>query len=162
MTPLIDAYLRQTDSSTLNTQSLAGYTRFGISQDKTTLPTGTQRYHIDYFMGLTGTGTHSIVVGEVKSHLDLRSSNLLGPAVEQQHLWRVRRLAHLCKLAGTKYGFFYTDEELIACRFHSDYLGVSIESVNWDGEGPLTTQLALWYQCVIAIDEIKGLSAYKA
>lgn len=109
-------------------------------------------------MGLEGAGPHSIVVGEVKSHLDLRSSNLTGPRVETQHLWRLRRLAHLCKRASTKYGFFYTDAELIACRFDSDYLLVSIGSAGWD-EHPLTTQLALWHLCVLAIEEAMGLIA---
>lgn len=162
MVSLVGASLKQAATPSLSTQSLAEYTRFGVSPDKTMLPAGVQKYGIDFFMGFKDANAQTIVVGEVKSHLDLRSSNLLGPMVERQHLSRLRRLAHLCKTAGTKYGFFYTDEELIVCRFDSGYLGVSIESVNWDGEGPLTTQLALWYQCVIAIDEIQGLSAYKA
>ncbi|OAA61822.1 hypothetical protein SPI_04681 [Niveomyces insectorum RCEF 264] len=81
------------------------------------------------------------------------------------HKWPLRRLANLCKIANTRYGYIQTERELIACCFTRTAAGtdsepswsVSIQSVPWSsyGSAVLTTDLALWWLTMLALSDVK-------
>jgi hypothetical protein len=65
-------------------------------------------------------------------------------------------LAHICRVAKTRYGYIQTDEELVVCCFSNDgdvNWSVAMESIPWSqhGVGLLTADLALWWLCMIAM-----------
>ncbi len=86
-------------------------------------------------------------------------------------IWPLQQLANLCRMAGTRYGYIMTDQDLVACRFHQlgvnggldavgpdeDIIvmkwGVEMMPVPWTrhGETQLTTDLALWWLCMLAM-----------
>ncbi|KAK0738491.1 hypothetical protein B0T18DRAFT_247810 [Schizothecium vesticola] len=82
-------------------------------------------------------------------------------AVTKEGLWPMRQLANLCHMAKTRYGYIMTDEDLVVCRFYYpedgmnqvNRLKVEIMAVPWTvhGEAQLTTDLALWWLCMLAL-----------
>ncbi|KAI1074295.1 hypothetical protein F5B20DRAFT_564040 [Whalleya microplaca] len=71
-------------------------------------------------------------------------------------LWLVRQLANLCVHSNTRYGYILTEEDFVACCFSTeDRSGwtVAVKAVPWTkaGETQLTTDLALWWLCMLAI-----------
>ncbi|KAI1120865.1 hypothetical protein F5Y10DRAFT_114139 [Nemania abortiva] len=92
-------------------------------------------------------------------------------------LWQVRQLANLCAHSKTRYGYILTDEDFVACCFsiggpeseaseskvseskvsESRVPGwtVAVKAVPWTkaGETQLTTDLALWWLCMLAVSD---------
>ncbi|KAI0868472.1 hypothetical protein GGS24DRAFT_482241 [Hypoxylon argillaceum] len=75
-------------------------------------------------------------------------------------LWVVRQLANLCAHSKTRYGYILTDEDFVACCFSVKNVvnGVSewtvaVKAVPWTkaGDTELTTDLALWWLCMLAV-----------
>ncbi|KAG5979180.1 hypothetical protein E4U55_005471 [Claviceps digitariae] len=70
-------------------------------------------------------------------------------------LWPLRQLAGLCEVAKTRYGYIQTDEELVVCCFSVDdgFWRVKFMPVPWSrcGADALTTDLALWWLCMLAM-----------
>ncbi len=74
----------------------------------------------------------------------------------QQHLWPLRQLADICDVAKTRYGYIVTDQELVACCFYKSETGTweaAVMPVPWSrhGQAQLTTDLALWWLCMLAM-----------
>jgi hypothetical protein len=68
----------------------------------------------------------------------------------------LRQLAHTCELARTRYGYIQTDQEMVVSCFSretEERLQVAIELIPWTQHGVelLTTDLALWWLCMLAI-----------
>ncbi|CAM1502363.1 Fc.00g043470.m01.CDS01 [Cosmosporella sp. VM-42] len=75
-------------------------------------------------------------------------------------LWPLMQLANICKAAGTRYGYIQTDEELVVCCFSKEVNGetgtdwkAAIMPIPWSRHGVdvLTTDLALWWLCMLAM-----------
>ncbi|KFA68537.1 hypothetical protein S40285_07068 [Stachybotrys chlorohalonatus IBT 40285] len=70
------------------------------------------------------------------------------------------RLAHLCHLANTKYGYVQGYSELVVCcfAFHENRtrLEVKLSTIPWTASGPrvMTADLALWHLSMMSLDEI--------
>ncbi|KAG5940772.1 hypothetical protein E4U53_007543 [Claviceps sorghi] len=84
-----------------------------------------------------------------------------GPA---RLVWPLRQLANLCKLANTRYGYIQTEQELVACCFspqNDTKWKLAFKTVSWiaSGDQDLTTDLALWWLCVLALSEKVGASS---
>lgn len=74
-------------------------------------------------------------------------------------LWPLRQLANLCRATQTRYGYIQTDKEMVVCCFrkdgseHDERWKATIMPVPWSRHGPdtLTTDLALWWLCMLAM-----------
>jgi hypothetical protein len=117
-------------------------------------------YHDALVVGLSRTSTKWKSVSVVRQSSVKRA----------EASWPLRQLANLCRVAETRYGYIQTDEELVVCCFGATpMIGERREKVwnNWtvdvmpvpwntevsDGHGPriLTTDLALWWLCMLAL-----------
>ncbi len=78
---------------------------------------------------------------------------------KREFSWPVRQLANLCRIAKTRYRYIQTNEELVACCFTKSLGGgdndwqAAIKPIPWSkhGEDVLTTDLALWWLCMLAM-----------
>ncbi|KAG6006877.1 hypothetical protein E4U21_006596 [Claviceps maximensis] len=71
-------------------------------------------------------------------------------------VWPLQQLANICRRAETRYGYIQTDEELVVCRFSvcaNGHFNVKFMPVPWskNGADALTTDLALWWLCMLAM-----------
>ncbi|KAI0386001.1 hypothetical protein F5Y04DRAFT_161362 [Hypomontagnella monticulosa] len=61
----------------------------------------------------------------------------------------------MCNIANTRYWYIVTDQDLVACCFYKEAAGqrVKIMPIPWmlHGEEQLTTDLALWWLCMMAL-----------
>lgn len=85
---------------------------------------------------------------------------LVGNASSDEDKWPLRQLANLCFHSRTRYGYILTEEDLLTCCFTAEDpeeresgWSAAIMPVPWTktGEGQLTTDLALWWLCMLAI-----------
>ncbi|TPX15764.1 uncharacterized protein E0L32_000098 [Thyridium curvatum] len=96
---------------------------------------------------LTSQWAGNTLATRIKAGLDIRAN----------HLWPVRQLADACCRVGTRYGFIQTEEELVVFCFSKaadETLSVTLNAISWanyDGQYHLTTNLALWWLCMLAI-----------
>lgn len=122
-----------------------------------------QLSRIDHVVSLDDMTLPNLVMG-----LGRPSSNFPGrclvnrpTAVGKEGLWPVRQLANVCHAAQTRYGYIVTDQDLVVCCFYhpedgmsqANQLKVAMMAVPWTvhGEAQLTTDLALWWLCMLAL-----------
>lgn len=115
---------------------------------------------VDHVISLDNTPYQNLVVGlgRPSSKWSGRALASRLPRATAELLWPLRQLADLCNSAKTRYGYIQTDEELVACRFSTDEQGgptAAIMPVPWSKHGAeeLTTDLALWWLCMLALSE---------
>lgn len=89
------------------------------------------------------------------------------PMVTQNQAYLLDLLASVCRKAGTRYGYIQTNRELVACLFTPDegkviegreHWTVKIMPVPWSKHGTamLTTDLAVWWLCLLAMSDRKN------
>ncbi|KAI1735543.1 hypothetical protein F4680DRAFT_452814 [Xylaria scruposa] len=75
--------------------------------------------------------------------------------INKQEIEALALLASSCKAAKTRYGYILTDRDLVVCRFFkgaSERMKTALMRVPWSTSYPhLTTQMALWWLCIIAL-----------
>lgn len=116
------------------------------------------RLLLDHVISLDDVPWLSLIVG-----LGIESSKWSGRKLagqldgpNKELLWPLRQLANICQLPQTRYGYIQTDEELVVCSFSNNAQGlikVEIMPVSWtkSGRDGLTTDLALWWLCMLAM-----------
>ncbi|KAI1357301.1 hypothetical protein F5Y08DRAFT_352814 [Xylaria arbuscula] len=124
--------------------------------------------HVDHRISLTSDDkddeTLVTGIGKPSSMFSTRSVGHNLNDLSEDYRWALKELAHSCYNAETRYGYDFgaeplpsiqTDEDLVVCRFHggNDALDVKIQSIPWSahGAGELTTDLALWYLCMLSM-----------
>ncbi|KID82920.1 hypothetical protein MGU_09756 [Metarhizium guizhouense ARSEF 977] len=118
---------------------------------------------VDHVIALDDHPLTNLVVGLVKSHWKFPASVVVddSQSTSVDQMWALGQLANLCKLAKTRYGYIMTDHALVACRYtifekdseyHYGRFKVALMPVPWSKRGPeqLTTDLALWWLCMLA------------
>lgn len=121
------------------------------------LPGGPKRLAVDHVIALDDYPGPNLVVGIGRPSSKWSGRRLVSqlndPAKEL--LWPLRQLANICKAAQTRYGYIQTDEEMVVCCFSEGPEGwkVAIMPVPWSRHGVdvLTTDLALWWLCMLAM-----------
>lgn len=125
-----------------------------------TMPQKARNLRFDYYVGLRDSALSGLVVGLFVAESDFAERALSGDEKAQlRSKIQLGRLANMCYAANTNYGFIHTEEELMVCRFRRGIL-----SRRWKAEGQsvyctepqpeeLTTRLALWFHCMLAISE---------
>ncbi|KAF5127136.1 hypothetical protein E5D57_008064 [Metarhizium anisopliae] len=124
------------------------------------LPGASARLIVDHIVSLDDFPEQPLVIGlgrlsskwsgrELAYHLDNTTHELL---------WPVRQLANLCQFGQTRYGYIQTDQELVVCCFSQEAEGAekwkaAIMPIPWtrNGVDVLTTDLALWWLCMLAM-----------
>ncbi|KAH7260588.1 hypothetical protein MRS44_009217 [Fusarium solani] len=120
---------------------------------------GARRTKINHLIRLDDSpGPTCLVVGLMRS-----SSRWSGRAVagrlednmRKELVWPLKQLANACVMAKTRYGYIQTDEEMVVCRFarNGPEWKVAIMPIPWSRYGchVLTTDLALWWICMMAM-----------
>ncbi|EGX87965.1 hypothetical protein CCM_09101 [Cordyceps militaris CM01] len=106
--------------------------------------------------------TKSLVLGLGLPSIKFSARQLLEDPTIEEDSWPLRQLANLCKKAGTRYGYIVTERDLVVCCFHipafctePGRLVVSLKPIPWSlyGETQLTTDLALWWLCMLAMSD---------
>jgi len=121
------------------------------------IPDGPQRLTVDHVISLDDFPAPNLVVGLGRSSLKWSGRRLANQLdnPQQKLLWPLRQLANLCRNAQTRYGYIQTDEELVACCFCEDGgdWKASIMPIPWGRNGidVLTTDLALWWLCMLGM-----------
>jgi hypothetical protein len=122
-----------------------------------------QPVQIDHFVALDDSTLSNLVMGLSRPSISFQGRSLVNcpTAVTKEGLWPMRQLANLCHMAQTRYGYIMTDQDLVVCRFYipeggvnqADELKVEVMAVPWTvhGESQLTTDLALWWLCMLAL-----------
>jgi hypothetical protein len=139
-----------------------------------------RRTTVDHVIFLADSSVQNLVTG-----LGRPSSKWSGRMLVQDTLrgkpakelvWPVRQLANICALAGTRYGYLHTDEELVVCCFidvtpprayeadggmrkqgkapeQQETFKAYIMPISWScyGAEVLTSGLALWWLCMLAM-----------
>ena len=71
--------------------------------------------------------------------------------------WPIRQLAQACKLAKARYGYIQTEEDLTVVEFSetSGPWNAKAMAIPWtnSGRNVLTTELALWFLCALALKD---------
>ncbi|TWU71826.1 hypothetical protein ED733_001918 [Metarhizium rileyi] len=127
------------------------------------LPTASCQTLVDHVIGLDDPLDPVLVVGFGRTvqkwncpRLVAQLRNLPRGKQTGQLVWPLRQLANTCQKAGTRYGYIQTEEALVVCCFSSNGPGLwkaAIMPVPWTGHGVqvLTTELALWWLCMLAM-----------
>lgn len=139
---------------------------------------------IDHTVTLEGNSTQDVLVIGLVRPSTLFDANLLLPRprklfrskqsrqVENESLYLLRQLAHHCSSNETRYGYIMTEKALTACRFSDKACAVGeaelegqklkdmmveIARIPWSiaDEKELTTDLALWWLCMMQLSEIE-------
>ncbi|KAJ9130229.1 hypothetical protein NKR23_g12297 [Pleurostoma richardsiae] len=131
---------------------------------------GRRPIRVDHRVALDDFPLPHLVIGLGRSSSKFQGRLLAGHSgkTAKENLWPLRQLANLCDLAKTRYGYIVTDQDLVACCFYkteaarSGQTAGSTEVVDWKvalmpvpwtkyGEEQLTTDLALWWLCMLAL-----------
>ncbi|KAG8417271.1 hypothetical protein J3459_012477 [Metarhizium acridum] len=125
------------------------------------LPNARSASQVAHVIGLDNPLEPVLVVGVERLSSKWTSMKLLAKLPEPvgEITLPVRQLGHLCQISGTRYGYIQTEEELVACCFSDSDAGnernltVAIMPIPWTKHGlnMLTTELALWWLCMIAM-----------
>lgn len=134
---------------------------------KLTIPTAKQKkgnIKVDHWIQLDTEYQPTLVVGLGRPSRSFPGRDLLNGVVDpsEETVWPLRQLANLCQRTRTRYGYILTEEDMMVCCFSTnDHLGesdkpkwsVAIRTIAWTktGERQLTTDLALWWLCMLAI-----------
>ncbi|KAG6013052.1 hypothetical protein E4U54_007140 [Claviceps lovelessii] len=77
------------------------------------------------------------------------------PSPQDGDVWPLRQLANICRAAKTRYGYIQTEEDLVVCCFSqsNEQWRVKLMVIPWTNRGvhALTTDLALWWLCMLAM-----------
>ncbi|KAK8914726.1 hypothetical protein VCV18_011044 [Metarhizium anisopliae] len=122
------------------------------------LPTVSTPILVDHVIGIDDPFQPVLVVGFGRTSKKWSCTKLLTQLQRpsQQLSWPIRQLANICQNAGTRYGYIQTEDELVACCF-SIADGCSFKAeimpIPWTKHGihTLTTDLALWWLCMLAM-----------
>lgn len=122
-------------------------------------PEASTRLLVDHLIELDDFPTQSLVVGLGRTSVKWSGRGLLTNPNKREFSWPVRQLANLCRIAKTRYRYIQTNEELVACCFTKSLGGgdndwqAAIKPIPWSkhGEDVLTTDLALWWLCMLAM-----------
>lgn len=143
------------------------------------LPHATTNATIDHAILLQNIQRHALVVGLGRTSTKWTSLPIIcvHTRLKAETMWPLRQLANLCITAGTRYGYIQTDAELVVCCVTSlpEMNGagsqhatsedppthkVAVQSVPWNtevsngsGHNVLTTELALWWLCMLALSD---------
>jgi hypothetical protein len=123
------------------------------------IPTGQTRLSVDHVIALDDITLPQLVVGLGRPSTKWSSRKLAkqlpNPGVEIS--WPIRQLANLCRTAETRYGYIQTDEEIVVCCFSrsGEQWNAAIMPIPWTkcGDEVLTTDLALWWLCMLAMSD---------
>lgn len=116
---------------------------------------------VDHVIALDDFPSATLVVGlgrPASYWSGMTLANRLG-SPKEQYLWPLRQLGNLCNEAHTRYGYIQTDQEMVVCCFsmHPDpeRQKVAIMPIPWSkyGGDVLTTDLALWWLCMLAMSD---------
>ncbi|KAK7424850.1 hypothetical protein QQZ08_008480 [Neonectria magnoliae] len=128
------------------------------------LPNAPGRQLVDHIVTLDDFPVQHLIVGIGKpssswSGLGLACSlQGFGAPPNLNTIAPLRQLAKLCDIAGTRYGSVLTDEAFAACLFARDGIDAwkaFIMPIHWTkfGTQRLTTDLALWWLCMMAMSD---------
>ncbi|KAI1381198.1 hypothetical protein F4677DRAFT_402390 [Hypoxylon crocopeplum] len=118
---------------------------------------GGKPVELDHLIALDGYPIANLVIGLGRPSSKLHRRKLADyPKHANKNIWPLRQLANLCMMAKTRYGYITTEEELMVCCFSRDgpkLWKVAVRPIPWSrhGENQLTTDLALWWLCMLAI-----------
>lgn len=129
------------------------------------LPSGPPKLAIDHIISLDEFPTHYLIVGLGRPSSMFSGTKLaliLSQAAAKspiELMWPVRQLANLCDLTNTRYGYIQTDEELVVFCFsksanvNDTVWKAAMKPIPYSKHGPeaLTTDLALWWLCMLAM-----------
>lgn len=121
------------------------------------VPNAPPRTVVDHVIGLDLFPGQNLVVGLGRPSVkwDGRKAADRIDVLCKEQLWPVRQLANICKEAKTRYGYIQTDQDLVVCCFSntSDNWKAAIRPIPWStyGTQALTTDLALWWLCMLAM-----------
>ncbi|KAI1167141.1 hypothetical protein F5B18DRAFT_528510 [Nemania serpens] len=132
------------------------YTRPGVNNG-----TRSGRIKADHVIELDDLNTPMLVLGLGRPNRYFPGRHITNN-LSKGVLWPVKQLANLCSHSNTRYGYILTDQDFLACCFSSadpkkrkaGWM-VAIKAVPWtkSGETQLTTDLALWWLCMLAISD---------
>lgn len=130
---------------------------------------GRRPVRVDHRVALDEFPLPNLVIGLGRPSSKFQGRRLVDrpEATGKESFWPLRQLANLCDMAKTRYGYIVTDQDLVACCFHkteartgqaagstaaADWK-VALMPVPWTrhGEAQLTTDLALWWLCMLAL-----------
>lgn len=141
-----------------HTASLVSLTSESLQQRAYLFPGELKKGDINFYIGSRDDGLNGFVVGLFRSHNDTNGSRLIdnqNQVHQDPMLNSLRKLAHFCRQSKTSYGFIYTNDELIACRFRQR---VYIRPIPLNGHGSMSPQQAMWYLCMLAFYDRHGLA----
>ncbi|KAI1380574.1 hypothetical protein F4677DRAFT_403938 [Hypoxylon crocopeplum] len=136
-----------------------------------------RRANVDHVIALDQVPNRNLVVGLGRPSSKFGIGQIVrdhGPiqAKISRHIWPLRQLGHLCSVANTPFGYIQTDKELVACYFvkngSPNTFRVYIMPIPWSSHGltVLTTDLALWWLCMMALShpypQIRDIAAFGA
>lgn len=115
----------------------------------------------DHLIELDQWNLSTLVVGLGRPSKSFPGRHLANGGIgHKEAVWPLRQLANLCYHSKTRFGYILTDTDLVVCCFSAEDLestapkwSVAIMPVAWTkaGEAQLTTDLALWWLCMLAI-----------
>lgn len=117
------------------------------------------RLKVDHLIELDDYRLPTLVIGLGRPGHSFQGRHLVNGA-NQETVWPLRQLANLCFHSQTRFGYILTEEDLVACCFSTEdpksydsAWSVEVMPVPWTkaGQGQLTTDLALWWLCMLAI-----------
>lgn len=128
--------------------------------------------HVDHIVSLNTSPQQTLVVGLGRTSRKFSGTAVVADlAANKDPLtrfdWTLRQLGNLCASLNTRYGYIQTDQELVVCCFsklvvpgpNGSAVGeqhvTQIKPIKWTvhGEQNLTTDLALWWLCMLAMAE---------
>ncbi|KAI0554220.1 hypothetical protein F4679DRAFT_350588 [Xylaria curta] len=123
-------------------------------------------HKVDFYLAIEDHPPRYLVVGLGRpSSKFAASKTALAPnEARSMDILALRELALACKRAQTRYGYLVTDEALVACRFSKetsqDQFDVEMQPAVWSkwGTKHLTTDLALWWLCMLALSKDQGVT----
>ncbi|KHN95790.1 uncharacterized protein MAM_06402 [Metarhizium album ARSEF 1941] len=123
-----------------------------------TFPGMTRRLTVNHVVGLHDFPGPNLVVGLGRSSSKWSGTNLALQldTSSKRLLWPLRQLANICRGAKTRYGYIQTEQEMVVCCFSKDgneKWKVAMMPIPWTRSGVhmLTTDLALWWLCMLAM-----------
>ncbi|KAI5925862.1 hypothetical protein F4810DRAFT_658581 [Camillea tinctor] len=132
------------------------YDRPGLSNE-----TKTGRIKVDHTIQLDDLEMPMLVMGLGRTSRQFPGRHLVQHYREGAYR-PLRQLANLCAHSNTRYGYILTDEDFVACCFSTKDPSnkdsgwtVAVKAVPWTkaGETQLTTDLALWWLCMLAVSD---------
>ena len=123
------------------------------------IDTGPRMVQADHIISLDEAPLSNLVVGLGRPSSKFNGRRLANypEHVPKEGFWPLRQLANLCNNSGTRYGYIMTEEAFLACRFSRTAMEpgwqVAVKPIPWTqhGENQLTTDLALWWLCMLAM-----------